>query len=267
MTTLSPADLANRMADRARAILKPYFRTRIQVQDKADTSPVTIADRDTEAALRELLLNHFPHHNIIGEEHGQQQRGSDFTWVIDPIDGTKSFISGMPTFGTLISLQHDDRPLMGLIDIPFSDERWLAQRGQGTRCNGQICRTSGVSELREAILYSTEPDPFSPSQLQRFNDLARRVKLRRFGGDCYLAGLLASGHIDLLVEAGLKVYDVMAMVTVIEEAGGCISDWHGQAVGGPNWDGSLLASASATLHRQALSVLQAETTTVASLDA
>ncbi|MFC6671877.1 inositol monophosphatase family protein [Marinobacterium aestuariivivens] len=256
MTQMLPHELANKMADRARSILQPYFRTRIPIQDKADTSPVTIADRETESALREMLRNHFPSHNIIGEEHEQLQQGGAFTWVIDPIDGTKSFISGMPTFGTLISLQEADLPIFGLIDIPISDERWVAQRGCGTRYNGQTCHTSSVTELQDAILYCTEPDPFSPRQLERFNRLAGQVKLRRFGGDCYLAGLLACGHIDLLVEADLKIYDVMAMVTVIEEAGGRISDWHGQAVGGPDWDGSLLASATPQLHRQALAVLQ-----------
>ncbi|NVK41047.1 MAG: histidinol-phosphatase [Oceanospirillaceae bacterium] len=256
MTQMLPHELAHKMADRARSILQPYFRTRIQIQDKADTSPVTVADRETETALREMLQHHFPGHNIIGEEHEQIQQGGSFTWVIDPIDGTKSFISGMPTFGTLISLQEADQPILGLIDIPISDERWEAQRGCGALYNGRSCHTSGVTELRDAILYCTEPDPFSPGQLERFNQLARRVKLRRFGGDCYLAGLLASGHIDLLVEANLKIYDVMAMVTVIEEAGGRISDWQGQPVAGPDWDGSLLASATPQLHRQALAVLQ-----------
>lgn len=256
MTQMLPHELAHKMADRARSILQPYFRTRIQILDKADTSPVTIADRETESALREMLRTHFPTHNIIGEEHEQVQLGGAFTWVIDPIDGTKSFISGMPTFGTLISLQEAEQPILGLIDIPISDERWVAQRGEGTLYNGQPCNTSAVTELRDAILYCTEPDPFSLPQLERFNQLARQVKLRRFGGDCYLAGLLACGHIDLLVEANLKIYDVMAMVTVIEEAGGRITDWYGQAVGGPAWDGSLLASATATLHQQALTILQ-----------
>lgn len=260
MTQLLPLELAHQMADRARSILQPYFRTRIQVQDKADTSPVTIADKETESALREMLQQHFPSHNIIGEEHEQLQQGGNFTWVIDPIDGTKSFISGMPTFGTLISLQEADQPILGLIDIPLSNERWEAQKGQGTRYNGQPCHTSSVTELKDAILYATEPDPFSQTQLQSFNRLARQVKLRRFGGDCYLAGLLACGHIDLLVEAGLKIYDVMAMVSVIEEAGGCISDWQGCPVGGLDWDGSLLASATAELHHQALAVLQDSST-------
>jgi histidinol phosphatase-like enzyme (inositol monophosphatase family) len=256
MTQMLPLELAHKMADRARSILQPYFRTRIPIQDKADTSPVTIADRETETALREMLRVHFPSHNIIGEEHEQVQQGGDFTWVIDPIDGTKSFISGMPTFGTLISLQQADLPILGMIDIPISGERWVARRGHGTHYNDQPCHSSSVTQLADAILYCTEPDPFNPAQLACFDRLARQVKLRRFGGDCYLAGLLASGHIDLLVEADLKIYDVMAMVTVIEEAGGCISDWHGQPVGGSDWDGSLVASATAQLHRQALAVLQ-----------
>lgn len=256
MPQMLPHELAHQMADRARSILQSYFRTRIQIQDKADTSPVTIADQETESALREMLRTHFPSHNIIGEEHAQLLQGGDFTWVIDPIDGTKSFVSGMPTFGTLISLQQADLPILGMIDIPISNERWVARRGLGTRYNDQPCHCSSVTELADAILYCTEPDPFNPSQLRRFDQLARQVKLRRFGGDCYLAGLLASGHIDLLVEASLKIYDVMAMVTVIEEAGGRISDWHGQPVGGADWDGSLLASATAALHDHALAVLQ-----------
>lgn len=256
MTQVLPHELAHKMADRARSILRPYFRTRIQIEDKADTSPVTVADRETEAALRQMIESHFPTHNIIGEEHGQVLHGGPFTWVIDPIDGTKSFVSGMPTFGTLISLQEAGQPVLGLIDMPMLDERWVARRGCGTRYNGRTCHTSGVTDLGNAILYATEPDPFSPEQLECFNRLARHVKLRRFGGDCYLAGLLASGHIDLVVEADLKLYDVMAMVTVVEEAGGRISDWYDRPVGGPDWDGSLLASATESLHRQALAVLQ-----------
>jgi inositol-phosphate phosphatase/L-galactose 1-phosphate phosphatase/histidinol-phosphatase len=136
MTAMQPHELAHKMADRARSILQPYFRTRIQIQDKADASPVTIADQETESALREMLRTHFPSHNIIGEEHEQLQQGGDFTWVIDPIDGTKSFISGMPTFGTLISLQQADVPVLGMIDIPISDERWVARRGHGTHYKG-----------------------------------------------------------------------------------------------------------------------------------
>jgi histidinol phosphatase-like enzyme (inositol monophosphatase family) len=206
-----------------------------------------------------MLENHFPSHNIIGEEHEQLVQDSEYTWVIDPIDGTKSFISGMTTFGTLIGLQQGERPILGVIDIPFSCERWIGQLGQGVTYNGEPCQASSVSDLADAILYCTEPDPFSESQLTYFNQLAKQVKLRRFGGDCYLAGLLASGHIDLIVEADLKIYDVIAMVNVIEEAGGLITDWDGQAVSAPNWDGTLLASATAALHQQALAVLNPAT--------
>ena len=201
MKELTPLKLANLMADRARSILNPYFRTRIKIQDKADTSPVTIADQQTELALREILKIHFPSHNIIGEEHEQLVKNSEYTWVIDPIDGTKSFISGMTTFGTLIGLQQGEEPILGVIDIPFSNERWIGQRGLGVTYNGQPCQASSVNRLADAILYCTEPDPFTESQLKYFDQLAKQVKLRRFGGDCYLAGLLASGHIDLIVEA------------------------------------------------------------------
>jgi myo-inositol-1(or 4)-monophosphatase len=249
------AALANELADEARGLALRYFRTRLDVIDKADESPVTIADREVEAAMRKRIGERYPDHGILGEEHGRAATDAEFVWVLDPIDGTRSFISGSPLWGVLIALLWRGRPVLGLIDVPVTGERWFGIAGQGTSLNGVAARASGVTALADACLYSTSPDIFDADGWERFERVRKQTKMRRFGGDCYSYGLLASGHIDLVIESGLQPYDYLAIVTVLAEAGAVITDWEGQPLTMAS-NGNVVAAANATLHAEALKVLR-----------
>lgn len=238
----------------SRATIKRYYRQRIIVESKADASPVTEADRIVESQIRQIISQRHPEHSIIGEEHGTQHNLADYTWVIDPIDGTKSFISGMPTFGTLIGITHHQQPKIGVIDMPILDERWIGTIGESTSFNGTSCNVSSVQQLAQATLYCTEPDMFTAAQLDKFEQLSRLVYLRRFGGDCYSYGLLASGQIDLVVDGDLHYYDIMALIPVVKGAGGTITDWQGKELE-DGWNGLVVAAATPALHQAALEVL------------
>lgn len=242
---------ANHLADAARQSALRYFRQHVAVEQKADASPVTIADRATERVLRELIAGRFPEHSLYGEEYGRDTELGRYTWVIDPIDGTKSFVCGMPTFGTLIALLEEDSAVFGVIEIPVLKERWIGGRGLATTYNGQSCRAADCTQLSDAALLSTSIDMFEGERLARFEALSKTVRLRRFGGDCYAYGLLASGFIDLVVEADMAPYDYLALVPVVENAGGKISDWSGHPLT-INSKGTVLAAATAALHDQAL---------------
>ncbi|MFT5707098.1 MAG: inositol-phosphate phosphatase/L-galactose 1-phosphate phosphatase/histidinol-phosphatase [Oceanospirillaceae bacterium] len=238
----------------SRATIKRYFRQRISVDNKADDSPVTVADRQTEQLMRDEIAKRHPEHGILGEEHGTLHSDSVWQWVLDPIDGTKSFISGMPTFGTLIGLTKTNEPQLGIIDMPMLDERWVGIAGQETTYNNQVCKVSSVTKLSDALLYCTEPGMYTAQQWPTFEKICKQVQLRRYGGDCYNYGLLASGHIDLVVEGDLKYYDITALVPVIEGAGGVITDWRGNALR-QGWDGLVVAAATKELHQAALAIL------------
>jgi inositol-phosphate phosphatase / L-galactose 1-phosphate phosphatase / histidinol-phosphatase len=220
--------LAEKLADAAGTIIRRFFRQPIAVNDKADLTPVTIADREAEAAMRALIEKSFPAHGIIGEEHGRLREDAEFVWVLDPIDGTKNFISGIPLFGTLIGLAHRGRPVLGVIDQPILGERWLGAEGKPSTLNGAPIRTRACAALDRATLYATSPDMFRGPDAERFARLKAAVKLARFGADCYAYAQLASGFIDLVVEADLKPYDYCALVPVIAGAGGAMTDWAGR---------------------------------------
>ena len=254
---------ANELADASGKVIRKYFRSKMTVEDKADESPVTVADRLAETVIREMISKKFPDHDVLGEEHGYQQTGSRWKWVLDPIDGTRSFISGMPIFGTLISLLENDVPQFGIIDMPILSERWVGQKektclfypSQADK-KPVSCTVSNQQKIEKAILYSASPAMFNSSQKPYFDQIAAQAKLVRFGGDCYSYGLLASGYIDLVVEANLKIYDVMALIPVVEAAGGMITDWQGRNSFGTEWDGCLVAASSQELHLQAMGLLQ-----------
>lgn len=248
------AQFADTLADATDAMAISYFRKPLNIEAKADESPVTQADRAIEAEMRRRIIETFPSHGILGEEQEATRLEATHLWVIDPIDGTKSFLSGMPTFGTLIACLTDGRPVLGVISIPPTAERWTGQRGKRTLLNGAPCRTSGKTHLADAILYTTSPDSFDPVGLAQFEELSEKVGMRRFGGDCYGYGLLASGHVDLLLEMNLHPYDYMALVPVIEGAGGIITDWDGQPLTLKS-EGKVIAAASAALHAEALATL------------
>jgi histidinol phosphatase-like enzyme (inositol monophosphatase family) len=246
-------NFANELADLARPIARAHFRTSIDIESKADQSPVTIADKAIERRLREEIYEVYPDHGVLGEEEGGDF-ARQLTWVIDPIDGTKSFITGIPLFGTLISLAFRGRPILGVVDMPALGERWHAFGGQ-TWFGDQTAKSSN-RPLASARLLATSPDMFAGTASTQFANLSRVVGMRRFGGDCYAYGLLASGHVDLVVESGLHIYDVMALVPVVQGAGGVITDWHGREIS-PDFDGNLLAAANPRLHVEALAALSA----------
>ena len=245
--------LAEQLADVARRIVREHFRAPLAVEHKTDGTPVTIADRDIETHMRRMIRAAFPGHAVRGEEFAAEG-GGEFTWVLDPIDGTKSFVSGYPLFGSLIALQQQDRAVLGVIEAPVVAERWVGAEGRATLFNGAPARTRDCRSLGEAILYTTTPDTFEAAERSRFEALSSRTALRRFGGDCYLYGMLASGFCDLVVEAHLKPHDFMAVIPVVTGAGGKISDWRGAPLS-PASEGCVVAASTEALWRQALAVL------------
>lgn len=234
--------LANRLADAAGAVIRPLFRGRFAHDSKADTSPVTEADRAAEAAIRAILDAECPNDAIIGEEFGEKNGSSGRSWVIDPIDGTVSFMAGRPIFGTLIALLHDGWPVLGVIDQCISGERWLGATGRGSTLNGKPIGTRRCRELAEMVLASSGPQYFDDHSAEHFMALAAKTAHRRmlWGGDCYNYGLLAAGHIDAVVESGLKLHDFAALVPIVEGAGGTMCDWNGEPLHAAS-DGHVIA--------------------------
>jgi len=245
-------DLAMRLADTARRLARASFRTALAVEIKADGSPVTAVDREIETEMRRMIRATFPTHAIRGEEYGVEgDRDREFTWVLDPIDGTKSFITGFPLFGSLIALVRGGRPLLGVIEAPILGERWIGAAGRATRLNGGTAAVSECRSLERAVVYTTSAELFDPQDRAGYERVGSRCALRRFGGDCYLYGLLASGHCDLVIESRLKPHDFMALIPVVEGAGGRISDWRGRPLGLAS-DGRVVAAATEALWREAI---------------
>jgi inositol-phosphate phosphatase/L-galactose 1-phosphate phosphatase/histidinol-phosphatase len=224
-------DLARRLTEVSRPILRRYYRQKLDIIDKADESPVTKADRECESALRKAINAAFPEHGIIGEEFGSERADAEFVWVLDPLDGTRSFITGRPLFGTLIALTQGGKSILGVIDMPILDDIWVGVAGQPTTLNGKPVRGRECGALAEAYLSTASPQMFPGEEdLRRFAALQRKVKSTTYGGDCYQYGMVATGFIDLVVERSLGIYDYLALVPVIEGAGGAVTDWQGNAL-------------------------------------
>jgi inositol-phosphate phosphatase/L-galactose 1-phosphate phosphatase/histidinol-phosphatase len=215
---------------------------------------VTAADRAAEKEMRSLIEARFPEHGIIGEEFGRVRENAELVWVLDPIDGTKSFISGVPLFGTLIALTRGGRPILGIIDQPISHERWVGVAGRSTTLNGAVVHCRACAVLAAATLFATTPDMFKDDDAAAFARVSSAVKLTRFGADCYAYGLLAAGFIDLVLEASLKPYDFCAVVPIVEGAGGIATDWRGAGLGIAS-DGRILVAGDRRTHRSALDFL------------
>jgi histidinol phosphatase-like enzyme (inositol monophosphatase family) len=227
-------DAAHRLANAASSVTMLHFRTNPAADDKGggDFDPVTAADRGAEAAIREILEREFPDHGVIGEEYGSVNEGADYVWTLDPIDGTRAFIIGLPTWGTLIGLQFQGKPLLGLMDQPFVGERfWNDARAAWYRGPKglQRCQTRRCASLESALLTATTPDMFAGDDAVRFGRLASAVRMRRFGGDCYSYCMLALGHIDIVAEAKLKPFDIAPLIPIVEKAGGVVASWDGGA--------------------------------------
>jgi inositol-phosphate phosphatase/L-galactose 1-phosphate phosphatase/histidinol-phosphatase len=246
--------LALGLADAAGEAIRPYFRQPLTVDDKADLTPVTAADRAAEQAMRSLIESRFPEHGIIGEEFGRIRENAEFMWTLDPIDGTKSFISGVPLFGTLIALTRAKRPILGIIDQPISRERWVGVARRPTTLNGAVVHCRACAGLAAATLFATTPDMFKGGDAAAFARMSAAAKLTRFGADCYAYGLLAAGFIDLVLEADLKPYDFCPMVPIVEGAGGLATDWRGTPLDLAS-EGRVLIAGDRHTHEAALALL------------
>jgi inositol-phosphate phosphatase/L-galactose 1-phosphate phosphatase/histidinol-phosphatase len=224
-------ELAEALADAARPIVMRHYRSVLDVGAKADASPVTVADREAEAAMRALIAETFPDHGILGEEMGADAADAEYVWVLDPIDGTQSFVTAKPLFGTLIALTRGGAPLLGVMDMPALGERWVATRGGDTRFDGAPVRTRACADLADAWLYATSPHMFPPAEFAAFERLRAGCRRAVYGAECYAYAQLAAGFVDLVVEATMEPYDYCALVPLVEAAGGRITDWRGGALG------------------------------------
>jgi histidinol phosphatase-like enzyme (inositol monophosphatase family) len=267
---MKPVDFVRFIEDLATAsgeAILPFFRTALGAEDKSRGGvfdPVTEADRAAEAVMRRLIADSFPEHGIIGEEFGQVRPEADYVWVLDPIDGTKSFISGMPVWGTLIGLQHKGVPCYGMMHQPFTRERFSG--------DGRSAMWSGVSpvgkpatrklhvraceELAQATLMTTHPSLLAPGTLDPFRRVEEKVRLSRYGGDCYAYCMLAAGFVDLVIESGLNAYDIVALIPIIEGAGGIVTSWTG---GSAAEGGTVIAAGDPRVHAQAMDLLRGAT--------
>jgi inositol-phosphate phosphatase/L-galactose 1-phosphate phosphatase/histidinol-phosphatase len=247
-------EFAMRLVDAAGAVIRRYYRASLTIESKADASPVTIADRQAEQVLREMIRAAYPDHGIEGEEFPGERLDAEFVWWLDPIDGTKSFVVGRPLFGTLIALTRAGRPVLGVIDQCILRERWVGVAGERSTWNGQPIRVRACPALEQAVLSVTSPQMFTGEQRAAMARLENAVRFPVYGGDCYAYGLLAMGFIDLIVEADLDAHDFMALVPVIEGSGGLVTDWQGAALT-PASDGRIVAAGDPGVHERALKLL------------
>ncbi len=253
-------DTAHALADAARAAILPYFRgdaLETANKDAGGYDPVTVADRAAEQAMRDILARRRPDDAILGEEFGADPGSSGLTWVLDPIDGTRAFVAGTPTWGVLIALSDESGPLLGVIDQPYVGERFCGGLGRASM-SGPLgihpLRSRATRTLSEAILFTTFPEVGTPEERTAFEAVAHQAQLTRYGMDCYAYALIAAGQIDLVIESGLAAYDIQAPIAVIEAAGGIVTDWSG----GPIHDGGrALAAANREIHAAALATIQA----------
>jgi inositol-phosphate phosphatase/L-galactose 1-phosphate phosphatase/histidinol-phosphatase len=247
--------LAVRLVEASAAEIRPRFRRPIPTERKADISPVTEADRAAEQAMRRLLAAERPQDGIVGEEYGNQPGTSGLTWVIDPIDGTKAFMTGRSTFVTLLALLDGDRPILGVIDQPITCDRWIGVAGRPTLHNGQpVSARATVTEAGEAIFSTTDHGLFPEDDSEAYRKVSGACGIRTYGGDGYAYGLLASGWIDVVLESGLKLHDFAALSTVVDGAGGIMTDWSGAPLTAKS-DGRVLAVGNAALHARLLALI------------
>ncbi len=255
-STVAPeiAAFAERLADAAREIVRARFRAPFDIAYKPGNSPVTEVDRAVEARLREMIADAHPSHGVIGEEYGEERGDADEVWVIDPIDGTRLFMAGIPLFGTLIAYVRGGTPLLGIIDQPITGERWLGGAGRATALNGAPAHVRACPDLSDALLCTSSPVYFEGDDLAAFERLRAAVGWAQYGTDCYGFGLIASGQIDLGVETDMGVHDFLALAPVIAGAGGIMTDWEGRPLtlrSGPR----VLAAGDRAAHAQALAIL------------
>lgn len=267
MSAVDFAAFVHELAAASGEAILPFFRTAIGAEDKnrgGAFDPVTEADKAAEMVMRNLIRRQFPAHGIVGEEFGNHNADADYVWVLDPIDGTKSFIGGFPTWGTLIGLQRAGRPVYGMMHQPFTRESFFGDgqraqwKGPGVGRNGhaapceRVLTTRSCASLAEATLMTTSPKLIADALLPAYRRVEEQARLVRYGGDCYSYCMLAAGHVDIVVEAGLKPYDIVALIPIVEGAGGIVTTWDG---GDPAQGGAIVASGDKRLHAAALKLL------------
>ena len=259
------AAFAQRLADASRGHTLQHFRKRAAVFNKAGVwfDPVTDADRETERVVRRMIGKVFPDHGILGEEFGEVKTDGPWRWVLDPVDGTRAFVCGVASWATLIGLEYDGDPVLGLIDQPYTDERWFGVGGKTIFRRGEDefeCETSGLTEISKARISTTDPragEYFRDSEARAFERLTRAGRLARFSLDAYAYGLLAIGELDIILEAGLQRHDYSALAPVVEGAGGVITNWSGEKLGTDD-RGETLAAATPQLHEAALAIINGQ---------
>ncbi len=260
MTAIDFSAFVDELATASGEAILPFFRTSLGVEDKGSAAgfdPVTAADRAAENTMRSLIKRNFPEHGIIGEEYGNERADAEFVWVLDPIDGTKSFISGMPAWGTLIALAHFGEPVFGMMHQPFIGERFSGDGGAANYRGPAGARALHVrpcARLADAVMFTTSPMLMSAADRAAFSRVEDAVKLSRYGGDCYAYCMLAAGHVDLVIETGLKPHDIAALVPIIAGAGGIVTTWDG---GPAAAGGRIVAAGDKRVHQAAMDVLTA----------
>jgi histidinol-phosphatase len=260
MTAIDFAAFLDELATLSGETILPFFRTSLSVQDKGGPGsfdPVTAADHAAETAMRNLIRRNFPSHGIMGEEYGNERVSAEYVWVLDPIDGTKSFISGMPAWGTLIGLLRQGEPVFGIMNQPFIRERFSGDSGRAHYsgpAGKRDLRVRSCPRLKEAVLFTTSPLLMNGGDRAIFSRVENAVRLSRYGGDCYAYCMLAAGHVDLVIETELKPYDVLPLMPIIAGAGGVITTWEG---GAPHAGGRIVAAGDARVHAAALELLAA----------
>jgi myo-inositol-1(or 4)-monophosphatase len=260
MTAVDLKAFLDRLATVSGEVILPYFRTSLSVEDKsrgAGFDPVTVADRAAEQAMRALIRENFPSHGIVGEELGAERPDAEYVWFLDPIDGTKSFISGMPAWGTLIALTRSGRPVFGMMHQPFIGERFTGDGRAATYrgpAGSRALMVRPCATLAEAVLYTTSPRLMNAADRAAFGKVEEAVRLSRYGGDCYSYCMLAAGHVDLVIETELKPHDVAALIPIIAGAGGLVTTWSGEPA---ESGGRIVAAGDRRIHAAALALLTA----------
>ncbi len=258
MTVIDFTAFLDRLASASGETILPFFRTSLSIENKnagRDLDPVTEADRAAEAVMRRLIKANFPQHGIVGEEFGDERADAEYVWVLDPIDGTKSFISGLPIWGTLIALMRHGVPAFGMMHQPYIGERFSGDGGAATYDGPSGKRKLSVrrcASLAEATLYTTSPRLMNESDGAAFSRVENAARLSRYGGDCYSYCMLSAGHLDLVIETELKTYDIAALVPIITGAGGIVTTWDGKPA---QHGGRIVAAGDPRVHEAALKLL------------
>ncbi|MBC8337266.1 MAG: histidinol-phosphatase [Alphaproteobacteria bacterium] len=248
--------LAETLADTAAGVVLKYFRGDFDIVAKPDASPVTIADKEAEAAMRAVIEDAQPDHGIVGEEMDDKNPDAEYVWVLDPVDGTQSFVTGKPVFGTLIALMRNKTPILGVMDIPALKERWVGVQGRPTTFNGEPVSVRACDDVAKAWIYATSPQMFGDENFPAFERLRKASWRAVYGAECMAYGLLANGWVDIVCEGTMDLHDFAPMVPIIEGAGGVISDWQGRPLGPyGDGDGTVLACGDRALHARAMELL------------